>query len=32
MTSRATRSVVQSFGETIDIMLGSLDEAVNHRR
>jgi replicative DNA helicase len=30
MTSRATRSVVQSFGETIDIMLGSLDEAVNH--
>jgi replicative DNA helicase len=30
MTSRATRSVVQSFGETIDIMLGSLDEEINH--
>jgi replicative DNA helicase len=29
-TSRATGSVVQSFGETIDVMLGSLDEAVNH--
>jgi len=29
-TSRATRSVVQSFGETIDVMLGSLDEEVNH--
>jgi replicative DNA helicase len=31
MTSRATKSVVQSFGETIDIMLGSLDEEINHR-
>jgi len=30
LTSRATRSVVQSFGETIDVMLGSLDEEVNH--
>jgi len=30
MTSRATGSVVQSFGETIDIMLGSLDEEINH--
>ena len=29
-TSRATGSVVQSFGETIDVMLGSLDEQVNH--
>lgn len=29
-TSRATGSVVQSFGETIDVMLGSLDEEVNH--
>lgn len=30
-TSRATGSVVQSFGETIDIMLGTLDEEINHR-
>jgi len=30
-TTRATGSVVQSFGETIDVMLGSLDEEVNHR-
>lgn len=30
LTSRATRSVVQSFGETIDVMLGSLDEEINH--
>lgn len=30
LTSRATGSAVQSFGETIDIMLGSLDEAINH--
>lgn len=30
LTSRATRSVVQSFGETIDAMLGSLDEEINH--
>lgn len=29
-TSRATGSVVQSFGETIDIMLGTLDEEINH--
>lgn len=29
-TSRASGSVVQSFGETIDIMLGSLDEDINH--
>lgn len=29
-TSRASGSVVQSFGETIDTMLGSLDDAVNH--
>lgn len=29
-TSRATGGVVQSFGETIDVMLGTLDEAVNH--
>jgi len=29
-TSRAIGSVVQSFGETIDIMLGTLDQAVNH--
>lgn len=31
-TSRATGSVVQSFGETIDVMLGSLDEEINHRQ
>lgn len=30
-TSRATGSVVQSFGETIDVMLGTLDEEINHR-
>jgi len=30
MTSRATGSVVQSFGETIDIMLSSLDDEINH--
>lgn len=29
-TSRATGSVVQSFGETIDIMLGTLDQDINH--
>jgi replicative DNA helicase len=29
-TSKATTSTVQSFGETIDVMLGSLDEAPNH--
>lgn len=29
-TSRATGSVVLSFGETIDVMLGTLDEAINH--
>lgn len=30
LTSRATGSVVQSFGETIDTMLGALDAPVNH--
>ena len=30
MTSRATGSAVLSFGETIDAMLGSLDEDINH--
>jgi replicative DNA helicase len=29
-TSRATGSVVQSFGETIDTMLGTLDEEIDH--
>lgn len=29
-TSRATSTTVQSFGETIDVMLGSLDDEVNH--
>lgn len=29
-TSRASGSVVQSFGETIDTMLGALDSPVNH--
>lgn len=31
LTSRATGTAVQSFGETIDVMLGSLDEDINHR-
>lgn len=31
LTSRATGTAVQSFGETIDVMLGSLDEEINHR-
>ncbi len=30
MTSRATGSVVQFFGDTIDTMLGTLDEEINH--
>lgn len=30
MTSRATGSAVLSFGETIDVMLGSLDDEINH--
>ncbi|MGC0237303.1 replicative DNA helicase [Arthrobacter sp. SD76] len=29
-TSKATTSTVQSFGETIDLMLGALDEEPNH--
>lgn len=29
-TSRATGSAVLSFGETIDVMLGTLDEEINH--
>ena len=31
MTSRATGTAVLSFGETIDTMLGTLDEEINHR-
>jgi replicative DNA helicase len=30
-TSRATGSAVLSFGETIDTMLGTLDDEINHR-
>ncbi|MGK3957877.1 replicative DNA helicase [Arthrobacter sp. R4] len=31
LTSRATGTAVLSFGETIDVMLGTLDEEINHR-
>ncbi|AHB31672.1 DnaB-like replicative helicase [Arthrobacter phage vB_ArS-ArV2] len=31
LTSRATGTAVQSFGETIDTMLDTLDEDINHR-
>lgn len=31
LTSKATSTAVQSFGETIDVMLDSLDKEVNHR-
>ena len=31
LTSRATGTAVLSFGETIDVMLGTLDQDINHR-